>query len=289
MNIEVLLANVVILPIVFIIMLSVFYYRYKMKRKSLEFRVTLFITISFIILAEVIIVVIGHIDSSITFLPFIVYPIGFIVLSTGLDYTIKQILKQQAIVEDKNNDLLSVFNVTSETSMNVSNNATELATSANEVNSSAEEIAATTMEITMKAKSQAESLMQINKEAQNIKEIADIVKKISEQTNLLALNASIEAGRAGDQGRGFAVVAERVQKLAEEAKNSVEKTADIVEKISKDIEKATADSFDISRAMEEISTAAEEQTASMEEITATSGFLGEEAESLKEQLSYFRK
>jgi len=289
MNVEVLLANIVILPIVFIIMLGAFYYRYKMNRKSLEFRVTVFITVSFIILAEVIIVVIGHIDSSITFLPFIVYPIGFIALSTGLNYTIKQIVKQQVIVEDKNNDLLSVFNVTSETSMNVSNNATELAASANEVNSSAEEIAATTMEITMKAKNQAESLMQINKEAQNIKDIADIVKKISEQTNLLALNASIEAGRAGEQGRGFAVVAERVQKLAEEAKNSVEKTADIVEKISKDIEKATADSLDISRAMEEISTAAEEQTASMEEITATSGVLGEEAESLKEQLSYFRK
>ena len=289
MNVEVLLANIVILPIVFIIMLGAFYYRYKMNRKSLEFRVTVFITVSFIILAEVIIVVIGHIDSSITFLPFIVYPIGFIALSTGLNYTIKQIVKQQVIVEDKNNDLLSVFNVTSETSMNVSNNATELAASANEVNSSAEEIAATTMEITMKAKNQAESLMQINKEAQNIKDIADIVKKISEQTNLLALNASIEAGRAGEQGRGFAVVAERVQKLAEEAKNSVEKTADIVEKISKDIEKATADSLDISRAMEEISTAAEERTASMEEITATSGVLGEEAESLKEQLSYFRK
>ena len=141
----------------------------------------------------------------------------------------------------------------------------------------------------MKAKSQAESLIQINKEAQNIKEIADIIKTISEQTNLLALNASIEAGRAGDQGRGFAFVAERVQKLAEEAKNSVEKTTGIVEKISKDREKATADSLDISRAMEEISMAAEEQTASMEEITAKSGVLGEEAESLKEQLPYFRK
>ncbi len=289
MNIEALLGNLIVLPIVFIIMLGILFYRNKLKRKSLEFRILLYTTISYIILSEIIVVIIGHLDSSITFLPFIIYPIGFIALTYGQDYTIKQVKKQNAIVEDKNIDLISVFNVTSETSMNVSNNATELAASANEVNASAEEIAATTMGITMKAKSQAESLMQINKEAQNIKEIADIIKTISEQTNLLALNASIEAGRAGDQGRGFAVVAERVQKLAEEAKNSVEKTADIVEKISKDIETATADSLDISRAMEEISTAAEEQTASMEEITATSGILGEEAESLREQLSYFRK
>ena len=47
--------------------------------------------------------------------------------------------------------------------------------------------------------------------------------------------------------------------------------------------------MDISKAMEEISTAAEEQTASMEEIAATSGILGDEVESLKEQLSIVKK
>ena len=116
-----------------------------------------------------------------------------------------------------------------------------------------------------------------------------MITNISEQTNLLALKASIEAGRAGEHWLVFSVVAEKVQKLAEESKNSVEKTGEIVENITREINETTVDSMDISKAMEEISTAAEEQTASMEEIAATSGLLGEEVDSLKEQLSIFKK
>jgi len=199
-------------------------------------------------------------------------------------YTIKQLNKQVITINKQAKDSLNIIRASSEASINVSNNTTELAASANEVNSSAEEIAATTMEVTLRAKDQAKALSEINLMAQDIGRITKMITNLSEQTNLLALNASIEAGRAGNAGLGFAVVAEKVQKLAEESKNSVEKTVDIVASILEKIKIAALNSEEVSRAMEEISTAAEEQTASMEEISATAALVGEEVESLKVQL-----
>lgn len=278
--------NVVYIGIFFVAFVAIFWYILdKPDWRNMEFR----IIIAYFFSIALMVGLAPDIFGGDFFTIIIMVPLGLTFISVVAYYMTKTIKDFKVKNEGQTQMFSNLIKASSEVSINVSNNATELAASANEVNASSEEIAATTMEITLKAKGQADSLTKINERAQNIKEIADIIKNISEQTNLLALNASIEAGRAGEQGRGFAVVAERVQKLAEEAKNSVEKTADLVESITNDIKNATTDSLDISRAMEEISTAAEEQTASMEEITATSGILGEEAESLKEQLSIFKK
>lgn len=67
----------------------------------------------------------------------------------------------------------------------------------------------------------SKKMQTLSHDANEVKNILDIISDIADQTNLLALNAAIEAARAGDHGRGFAVVADEVRKLAERTQRSL--------------------------------------------------------------------
>ncbi len=203
--------------------------------------------------------------------------------TTGTDFnnfamtymdTIYLVMGMVAIIEyqihQANATLKSVLSTASDTSINVSNVATELAASASEVNAASEEISSSTQDT-------VRTTQGIMEASNKIRNIMQIITGISDQTNLLALNASIEAGRAGEHGRGFAVVASEVRKLAENSKNAISGSYSEINDIINMIQ-------NVARSMEGISASAEQQTASMEEIAATANKLDKLADKLKESL-----
>lgn len=115
----------------------------------------------------------------------------------------------------------------------------------------------------------------------NFKEIenkSSLISAISEQTNILALNASIEAARAGEYGRGFDVVAHSIRELSE---NTNDYSAKIIKQI-KASEKQIHESFDkIIKVSLKIQQLAESTTGSSEQTASAT----EQQTAIMEELS----
>jgi methyl-accepting chemotaxis protein len=172
-------------------------------------------------------------------------------------------------------------------SQQISQGASNQASSTEEVSSSMEEMAANIDQTSENAKlaekvaietelgvvqgvDAANSALEL---VNSITEKIVIIRDIAFQTNILALNAAVEAARAGEHGKGFAVVAAEVRKLAERSASSaqdIENMANMLRKASDDASKKLIAVIpkvkDNLKLIQEISAASNEQASGADQV-----------------------
>ncbi|MFP5512254.1 MAG: methyl-accepting chemotaxis protein [Alphaproteobacteria bacterium] len=172
------------------------------------------------------------------------------------------------------------------------------------------------------ATSAVEAMRRIEQSSQKIADIIGVIDEIAFQTNLLALNAAVEAARAGDAGRGFAVVAQEVRQLAQrsaqaskeikslildssgqvregvglvrsaggaltEIVSGIGRVADLVSEIARATAEQASGLDEVNIAIAQMDEMTQKNAALVEESTAAARSLEDQAEQLRQQMTFF--
>jgi methyl-accepting chemotaxis protein len=172
------------------------------------------------------------------------------------------------------------------------------------------------------ATSAVEAMRRIEQSSQKISDIIGVIDEIAFQTNLLALNAAVEAARAGDAGRGFAVVAQEVRQLAQrsaqaskeikalildsggqvrdgvdlvrsagssltEIVSGIGRVADLVSEIARATAEQASGLDEVNIAISQMDEMTQKNAALVEESTAAARSLEDQADQLRQQMTFF--
>jgi methyl-accepting chemotaxis protein len=156
----------------------------------------------------------------------------------------------------------------------VAHGTAEMTTSIQDIAKNASEAAKVSHEAVAMAASANATLSQLSEAGSQIGDIVKVITSIAEKTNLLALNATIEAARAGEAGAGFAVVANEVKELATQTAEATKHVAGRIEAIQMGTTQAVNAIATIGKIIEQISgiaatiaTAVEQQSATTSEMS----------------------